>query len=172
MKKNGALDIRGFKPDYKQALTTRAAHFLHWAAINYPRQYTPYNVLVKAVQGYSKMPQLKSEEVERMRAGMTRVREILRTRFQRELDSVPGIGVRATVDSADTLTVSLPKRMRRLESAKKAVTQTVSLIDTASIPDTAEMKPWKAWLNKDVGEVMKAITSPDFEKKLLPPAKK
>ncbi len=167
---SGAITISGYQHDAKMSTPHRAAHYLDWAAQHYPKQYTPYNVLLKAIQGFSRMPQLKSAEVEQLRGCMQRVKYVLLTRYGREMDAQPGIGVRATVDSADALTVALPKKMRRLRSAKNAVIQTTDLIDPSTLPNTAEMKPWKEWFNRSVKDVRKMLSSAEFEQKLLPPS--
>jgi hypothetical protein len=59
--------------------------------------------------------------------------------------------------------------MKRLHSAKKAVVETVNLIDPANIPNTPDMKALKNWMVTDVRDIMKTLTSPSFEAKLLPP---
>lgn len=170
MNTNKALDIRGYKFEPKMALTTRAAHYLNWAAEHFPKQFTPYNVLVKAIMGYAKMPRLESEEVEKMRSGMSRVRQILRTKYQRDLFSVPGVGVRATTDDADVAQTTLPRQSRHLKSAQASFVLTANLCDASNIPDTPEFAQIKKWVKTDVKGILAAITDPNFEKKLLPPA--
>lgn len=166
-----SLDVSEYDPDVSMALTARAAHCLDWAALAFPKQYVPYTHLLKAIMGYRRTPVEDNQEVLMLRRNMTRVREILLKKYGRVLDSQPGLGVRATVDDADTLTVALPKKMARFRAAKVGLATTVNLIDPAKVPNTPEYAPWKAWLNRSVKEVMRQISDPTFESKLLPPAK-
>lgn len=166
----GALNLASYKYDEKMSLPARAAHCLDWAAEKFPKQYITYPLLLKSIQGFSRMPQMNSDAVIQLKNTMQRVKSILIEKYGRELDSQPGIGVRATVDDADMLTTTLPKRMRRLRSAKNAVIKTTDLIDPTQIPATAEYKPWKDWFNRSVKDVRRLLMSEDFEQKLLPPA--
>lgn len=165
-----ALDIKQYKPDMKQSMTNRVAHYLDWSAAHYPKQFTAYNIVLKAIHGYAKTPRLDSDEVEGLRRAMSRVKLILFREYGRELVSQPGVGVRATTDDADTLLVALPKKVMRVRSAQKAMAETASIIDPSKVPDTAEMKPWKAWFTRSVKDAIKTLTSPEFQQKLLPPS--
>lgn len=166
------LDVRNYPfTDEIREMTVpnRVAHYLDWAAKTFPKTYTPYNLLYKAIMGQKTTPQLRNKEVEQLRQRLQSVKKILQDKYGRELDTQQGIGVRATVDAADTLTVSLPKRMRRLQSAKNAVVRTTDLIDPSRIPNTAEYRPWREWFNRDVRDVCRLLDDGGFNKKLLPP---
>lgn len=174
-KKNGNntsrhLDIAGFPLDSDMTTPERVAAYLDWAAKEYPGQFTAYNVLYKAIQGQKATPQLRSQVVEDLRRKMQGVKRVLETKYNRVLVSQTAIGVRATVDSADTLTAALPKRMKRLQSAKNAVVRATDMIDPTKIPNTAEYRPWREWLNRDVKDVRRLLTDGDFDQKLLPPS--
>jgi len=163
------LSIAAYQTETKMTITNRAAHYLDWAARNYPQHYTQYNVLLKAIMGYDRMPSLSSKEVERLRNGLGRIRVALSTKYNRELVTQAGIGIRATINDADTLRNILPKKSRRLQSARTSFLGTVKNIDAASIPNTPEMLRLKEWLNRGVKEVVRQIGSKEFEQKLLPP---
>jgi hypothetical protein len=162
--------MRDYKFDPTLARSQRIAHFLDWAARHFPKQYCPYPQLAKAVTGYARMPQYNSKEVDLIKSTMSGVNKILQTKYKRTIDTEPGIGVRATVDDADTATVALPKRMSRFKAAKNSLVATAALVDVNKIPDTNEFKPWKAWLKTSVKDVLKMVNSSDFEQKLLMPA--
>ena len=166
---NRAIDSGAYPLDTTLSLPQRGAHFLDWAAKNFPGQYVSYNMFLKAIMGFSKTPRIDGDAVEQLRGRMGRIREILKKNYGREVDSQRGVGARATVDDADTLKTSLPGKMKRLHSAKKAVVETVNLIDPANIPNTPDMKALKNWMVTDVRDIMKTLTSPSFEAKLLPP---
>lgn len=164
------ISADGYEPDKKASIAHRIAHFLDASAQEYPSQYAAYSLVAKAVLMLGRMPRQDSKEAGMVRRSMARVRQILQKDYRRELDTQVGIGVRATTDSADTLQTSMPKRMRRLESARVAVVQTAQLIDVSTLPNTPALAPWKKWMQKDVKEVLSLLTAPEFEQKLLPPA--
>jgi hypothetical protein len=164
-----AVNAGEYETNPKLRNPDRSAHFLDWAAKHYPKSYVPYNYLLKAIMGYERTPRLDSEDVDRLRSNLTRIRTILQEIYGRDLDTQPGVGVRATVDDADTTTVALPKKMRRLRSAQVGLKKTVDLIDLSKLPSTADMVPWKRWLTTDVKTIMKTLDSPDFAKRMLPP---
>lgn len=163
------VDISKFTTDAKLTIPARAAALLDWAAEHYPMQFVAYNVLLKGVMGYGKMPRLDTKEVEQLRAKITRIREILMSDFGRELVTMPGSGCRATVDSADTLKHNVTKRIVKVRLAKQALAKTASLVDPSKVPNTEEYKALKSWFNRDVHDVLKTLTSPEFERKLLVP---
>lgn len=142
----------------------RVAYYLNWAANEAPHQYQPFNEIVSQINAYGKLPRMNNDEVEAVRGGMHTVRKILQQQYDRDLD-VAGGGARATVDDQDTAAVVLPKKMKRLRSARNGVIATHGLIDPNKIKNPAI----KAYLTKSVSAVVKMIGTDDFEKKLLPP---
>lgn len=166
MKKNGTqYDI-----DLSLSQVQRAANFLDWSAKNHPGTYVAYNELLRSINGYSKKPQLKSDEVERLRKNSHAIKKNLWDKYKREIVSLPGVGIRASTDDADVLTNVVPKRATRLQSAKNSFVQTVTNIDPTKIPNTPALKPHKDWLQKEIRDLVKQIGSAEFERKLLPPA--
>lgn len=166
MKKNGAK----YEIILKMTNGQRAAHFLDWNAKHKPGEFTAYNLLFKQITGVGRTPQLKSEEVEHLRRHSQTIKKVLFDTYGREMISLPGVGVRASIDDADVLKNVVPKKASRLQSARVGFLKTVSNIDQKNIPDTAELKPLKSWLNREVRELVKQISAPEFERKLLPPA--
>lgn len=164
-KKNG-IDIKAYKFDQEVSLTRRAAHFLDWLAKKSPYQFVQYNVVLRAIMGYNRTPRLTSEEVERLHRNMGRAKLILETEYERGMMTMPSVGVRATVDDNDRAKNELPKKMRRLASAKESVERTVNSIDPRKITDSRV----KRWLRSDVGGILRALKSADFDAKALPPA--
>ena len=170
LSKQSQIDVSKYQREDGLSMPQRAAHFLDWAAQNYPGQIVAYNVTLKAVQGYTKMPILKSKEVEQLRSGMTRVRAILQEKYAREMVTSPGAGVRATVDSLDTAQHSVPKKIVAVKRSKDSLAKTMSLVKVNEIPDTAEYKVLKAWIKRDVGEVMKGLSALEDALRLPPTA--
>jgi hypothetical protein len=160
----------GYEIQVKMSKPQRAAHFLDWNAKHSPGDFVAYNELLKAITGVGRMPQLKSQEVEHLRRNGYAIRKHLFEKYGRELVSLPGVGVRASIDDADVLKNVVPKKATRLQSARVGFIKTVSHIDQKNIPDTAEMRPLKGWLTHQVKDIMKQISDPSFERKLLPPS--
>lgn len=148
----------------KDSRAQRIAFYLNWAASELPLQYQPFNVIVQAINDYGRLPRMDDNQVSAVRRSLASVRRIVQRTYQRDLD-VGGGGVRATVSDEDAAGVVLPKKMKRLRSAKNAVVTTHSLIDPAQIKDPRI----KAYLNRSVRDVVKLIGSEDFDRKLLPP---
>ncbi len=165
------LDIRGFKLDIKLSMPQRAAAYLDWAATTYPDAYTPYNMMLKAITGQAKTPRVNDPEVERLRSTLrASVRKIMQRQYNREVVSQPGYGVRATSTDLDLVRTSLTRKINRLRGAKNAVALTVGMVDPANIPNTPEAKPWKDWFSRSAKDIVRQLNSPEFEKKMLPPA--
>jgi hypothetical protein len=143
----------------------RVAYFLDWAAKNMPSVYINYSEVVRAIDNRKSLPRLDSADVKALRSSIANVRGLLRERYGRELDTAPN-SVRATTGDEDAATVVLPKKLRRLRSAKNAVIATHSLIDPANVKDARI----RAYLENDVNAIIKAIGSESFDKRLLPPS--
>lgn len=171
-KETGLLDgVKAYSGDRSMSRNQRIAQFLMWTAEHFPKQYCPHNVAVQAIEGYKNVPSINSKEVKMFKSGLCAANQILHKKYGRALDTEPGVGIRATVDDADTASVALPKRVGRFRAAKNALANTVGLVDVANIPDTPEMKPWKTWFKTSVKDIMKMVNSPEFEQKLLPPVR-
>jgi hypothetical protein len=171
-KKNGQLDVSKYKaPKEMMSRNRRAAHFLDWAAVNYPYQYIQYNLLLKAIHGYKRLPRLDSEPVVHVKKGMTGIRKMLYKYHCRLSNTEPGLGVRALVDDTDNLRVALPKQTRRLFGSKLAVERTVGMIDIRRVPNTPELRHYKKWLKDDVIGILRALKGVSFDTRALPPAR-
>lgn len=142
----------------------RVAWFLNWAAEHSPHEYQPYNVILQAINNLGRLPRMDKDEVLAVRGNMHSVRRILQRDYNRDLD-VAGGAARATVDDDDKAAVVLPKKMKRLQSAKNAVLTTHSLIDPKRVKDPVT----KAYLTHSVASIIKMVGSESFDRKLLPP---
>lgn len=160
----------GYVRDDALSIPQRVAHFLDWAATNKPGEFMPYNMIVQAIMGYKRMPQLASDEVQRVkRTASANVRQTLITKYDREIVSLPGVGVRATHSDADRLEHVAPKKARRLDGARRSFMITANAINLSNVPNTPAYASLKAWMEKDVRGVLRLIGSDEFERKLLPP---
>ncbi len=150
--------IDKYNIDTRMTVTQRIANFLDWAIKNGgAREVIAYNDLFRAVIG-GKRPRMTSPEIKTLRHKMGRVRQILREDYERDLISVPGVGVRASVDSEDLVRNALPPRARAARSANSSLTRTVGLVDQKTLPHTAEFAPYRKWLG-EITTAARVITS-------------
>jgi hypothetical protein len=161
-------DVSQYEPDTTQSMTKRIAHFLDWAADNMPKEFLQYNVVLKAVMGYKHLPRLETKEVEFVRSAITRVRKVLLETYRRGTVTMPGVGVRATVDDSDMVVHDVTKKGKRVQSAVKSFTEAVNIVNPANIPKTPEMAPYTKYV-RDAKEVAAVFGSKDFLNRLLPP---
>jgi hypothetical protein len=166
-----SIDFNGYKPPEELAPNRRVAHCLNWAAEKFPYQYIQWNIMLKAIHGYRRLPRLDSEQVLHLKKSATAVRKHLLKYHERIMDSEPGMGIRALVDDADNLTIAMPKKARRLVSAKNSAEETAAHIDLSAVPDTPEYAPYKKWMKRDMGGILKALERVKFDHRALPPAR-
>jgi hypothetical protein len=160
--------FKSYRHDPKQSKPERMAHALDWAAVHHKGEAVPYNTLLKAIEGYSQMPRLKTKEVEHVRHSMSRVRGILLSKYNRGLVPMPGIGARATVDDEDQTHNVLKPAARRVAAACENLKKRAAPINFNKIPKTKENVALLAWIDKQIKPLIKQIES-GFSEKLLPP---
>lgn len=161
--------LEEYVTDTELSMTQRGAHFLHWAAQHMPNVFQSYPVIYKAITGQRSLPRANSEHVELLKRNVTGMRTALLKHYNREVVSLPGIGIRATVDDADRLANVAPAKARRLDAARKSFMITATGIDLRKVPDTAEYAGLKKWMGRSVRDVLDQIGSDEFTRKLLPP---
>lgn len=169
---NGHRNIEAFPLDTGLTKPQRAAAFLDWWAHKHPYDFAAYNEILKAIEGYAKLPRMDTEEVEAVRGVVGRAANILHEKYRRGLVRQRGLGARATVDSADTIRHKAVDKSKRIERDIVALAKIDEIIDLKSIPDTAENRPLKQWYQRDVKGILKQIASPEYLAKMLPPAEK
>lgn len=162
--------VRDCKPPDTMSEPERIAFVLDWAAEHLPGVFLQYNVILRVCRRLPSTPRMGNQEVGVFKTKFHRASDILRTRYNRLQVTQTGIGVRASFDDADATRNALPPKLKRLASAKRSVLVTLDAIDPAKLPSTADMAPWKKWLTTDVRDVMRAISSPGFDQKCLPPS--
>ena len=169
---NGNRDISGFPLDTGLTKPQRVAAFLDWWAIKHPFDFAAYNEILKAIEGYNKLPRMDTEEVSAVRGITGRAAKVLHEKYKRSIVRRAGLGARATVDSADTIRHKAVDRSRKIERDIVALAKLDEIIDLKSIPDTPENRPLKQWYQRDVKGILKQIASPEYLAKMLPPAAK
>jgi len=165
------VDFNGYRPPEELAPNRRVAHCLNWAAEKFPYHYLQWNMVLKAIHGYRRLPRLDSEQVLHLKKSGAAIRKHLLKYHERIMDSEPGMGIRALVDDADKLRIAMPKKARRLITAKNSAEETAAHIDLAAVPDTPEYAPYKKWMARDVGGILKALNRARFDTRALPPSR-
>jgi len=151
----------------------RMADFLFWCADEYGKAYIDLGVVYQIGVSQGR-PGVGDAALDYVRQRLGRVRDILEKddgQYRRGLDTVPGLGVRCTVDDEDTARHCLIKKGKRVQSAVKSYTRTAAIINVAKIPSRPDTREIRGWLSRDVKDVVKLIGPEDFLSKLLPPAR-
>ncbi len=163
-------DIRGYvplPPSERTALYKSAAHFLDWAAKTQPHRYFTWSMITRVVMDLSTVPRENSQTVTLIKRAASRIRKHLIQQYNREMENLSGIGVRATTGSLDVLKGRLVERKKTFDRAAAGLAQTAGLVNTAQIPKNAETKPLIQWFDtvvqpnmKRLNEVCKALALP------------
>jgi hypothetical protein len=163
--KNIVNELKNFKFDATQPISRRIAACLDWSAKECPGQFLQPQLLVKAVMGYARTPNLQSKEVEQVKSRWQQVRKILLSEYERDLVIERGVGSRATYSSEDVAKSTLPTRVRRFENSRRSVEKTMEIVD----PNQIINKELKSWV-VGMGPSFRALANSDLVKKLLPQA--
>jgi hypothetical protein len=165
---SSSVDITTFAFNKEAALSARCAEFLVWLCAKSPKIFVSPNVAVRAIMGYGHTPRITSDEVKKLRSRYGTIRKILRSKYKMDLLVEAG-GIRATVDSADALQTSVPKAVKKLDSARTAVVAADALVDMKTVPNTPELAPYRAMHNQRVKPLVKLLMSSSFEEMLKLP---
>ena len=160
--KTKGFNSKGFQ-SAEGSLPKKIAEFLVWASKQEPKQFVSAAEVVRAVYGVTRVGKDQEDGIRRR---LTGVNKILHDEFGCALVSQPGVGVRATIGDEDTARTALPKRMKRLDSARKAVVATAAIIDSKKIGDLALRK----WVELGARKAVGLLAAPDFEKQITMPA--
>jgi hypothetical protein len=129
------------KGDQTPPMSHQVAHFLDWAARNYPYDYFGYNVILKAIRKLASMPKVDSKETELVKSVMCRSKKILLETYRRGFDSARGVGCRACVNSEDTVKHDLKGKAKKRVAIDKAIEAVgTQAVTSGDFSDTAEGK--------------------------------
>lgn len=145
---------------------SKAAHFLDFCAKEMPGQTVAWNLIARAIGGLGRTPGAGSEDVRSLQGRSTSIRNKLMKDYGRGLDTVPGVGARATVDDDDLADTQYHKQVVRIAGAQAAAAKTATHINPSRMKK-ADLKGWFVNSSKALGEM-------NAEKRLerLLPAKK
>lgn len=144
----------------------KAAYVLNYCAIHYPYKMVAYNILLQMVTGQDKQPRLKTKEVLDLQSRMTAATKILHEKYGRGKHYLPGVGVRATVDSADRLKHEVTRKRKAASSSMKSLAQSMTSINIREVPDSPEFRTEKAWFTQNSKHVLQEAN--DLIRRLLP----
>jgi len=160
--KQKAFNSKGFLSN-EGSLPRKIAEFLAWAARQEPKRFITLPEVVRAVYGVTRTGADQENSIRRRLSG---VNKILHDEFGVALVTQPRVGVRATTSDEDTARMALPKRMQRLDSARKAVVATTNIVDARKISDPELRK----WVEMGPRKVVSIMAGADFEKQITLPA--
>ncbi len=169
-KQKNTFSISDFHVDPEMRRPARIAAFLHWYAQHQPYVWAGYNEVLQATNGLGYKPRLSNDEVRVIKGAMHRAGQILMETYGRAVISNRGLGIRATVDAADTVRHVATKRAKRAERAIVSLAQVDEIVDVSAIPNTPENKALKQWYQRDVRGILKQVSDAEFLTKMLPPA--
>ena len=169
MAKHKTYDVSKYKVDPDlMSMAHRIAHMLDWAAKVYPTVFFHPTVILQGIMGYKSTPRINTKETESVRNSMGHAQKYLMEKYKRGFVSQPGVGYRATVDSADVMATTVEKKRTRFNSARIHLGQAVDLVNPKEIPNTEEGKRLKAnYYN--LKDATKTLFSAEFEKRILAP---
>lgn len=151
--------------------TDKKAHFLDYMARECPYKYIPYNLCVRAVQGLSRTPAVNSDAVEQFRKSISSsVRRKLLKTYNRDIDILQGVGIRASVDESDRLRHHQKLRGRIVTAVGNAVAHAAT-IDAEKIKDAklragfVESRKALGSTSESVGRLMKLLPPKPEDKK-------
>lgn len=168
LKKNGkgasVVDLHDYSLNLDLSKAGRIAHFLDFRAKSHPKQFVPYAVIAKAIFQLKQMPRTDGKDVETVMRLMGNAKQVLLRDYQRDVVTMRGYGVRASVDSTDALEKVLTVKATRLDGARKSFEATLELIDDKKISPDHYLKQW---LSKSVADVSRSLHG--LAPKILPP---
>lgn len=156
--------VKGWKGFHSTegSLPRKIAEFLVYAAKHDPKEFVSMAEVVRAVYGVTRVGKDQEDGIRRR---LTGVNKILHDEFGCALVSQPGIGVRATMSDEDAARTALPRRMKRLDSARKAVIATSKIIDPKKITDGQ----LRRWVELGPRKAVGLLAAADFEQQITMP---
>lgn len=90
----------------------KIARCLHWLSKRFPGAYITHQELSLAVHGGTRQPLINSTKVQTVKNDLSRAKKLLQDEYGQTVDSIIGVGIRATTGSSDVCTVAVPKAAR------------------------------------------------------------
>lgn len=144
-------------------LSRRVAHFLDWAARHDPYSFYRPQVIAREVYQYGRTLSPESQETKAVKSALEHAKRILRDDYGRGFTSQRSVGVRACVDSEDTVRHDLSTKARRKRSIEQSILETgTKAVRPGEFSSTADGKMLRSF-HKDLMD----IVDPDATQKIL-----
>lgn len=161
--------ISGYSPPSGMPFTTdKIAHFLVAMITKAPKVLFSYNLVYQAVNGLSRTPGAKDKSVLQLARSMSSVREKLLRQHNRDLKTVRGVGIRASVDGEDRVQVHDDYKAK-LGRMYDKTTHHAGTIDPATIANAksraqfTESRRTLSSLSEHMCKLTKFVLPPKFE---------
>jgi hypothetical protein len=149
--------------------TDKKAHFLDYMAKTCPYKHISYGLCVRAVNGLSRTPSEKSLDAERFRSSMKSVRRKLLITYHRDIDTLKGVGVRATVNETDRLKYHHTLKNRASTAVGNAIAHAATIdaekVDKELRPAFVESRKQLGAVSEGVNRLMKLLPAKPEDKK-------
>lgn len=144
-------------------LSRRVAHFLDWAASNDPYSFYRPQVIAREVYQYARTLSPESQETKAVKSSLEHAKRILRDDYGRGFTASRGVGVRACVNSEDTVRHDLHAKAKRKRSIEQSILETgTKAVRVSEFSSTPEGKLLKSF-HRDLMDVV----DPDETQKIL-----
>jgi hypothetical protein len=148
----------------KASRAERVAHCLVYFGDEMPLEPVPPNILHKAISQSGRTPQKGSKEVLALIGGMSSVGRLLKSKHDRLLVTVRGVGYRVSVNDEDAARHKLAVSVKNKLAADARVEDDAAHINVSKIQDPTT----KAWAGRVVKH-LKEHNAEEVIKGILPP---
>ncbi len=155
------VKLEDFEVDQQDGIARRIAKCLAWYAEKAPGRCAKLPELYKVVEQKGRKPAEDSREIARFRGQVQRANALLREEYGLHLKYIRGMGVRATFDDDDKLSI-FEQRNKRVARAIALREQTSSTINAANISDKDKREWFKGQMaqNSRLAAAMKRLELP------------
>lgn len=133
--------LAGWEPDMALGIVARAASFLDFAAERRPGAPVSWSLVTRRVLGGARMPNPDSQIVIDMMRRASSIRLALGKQFNRGLENISGLGVRATADDDDFVATQIKRKAKRARGAYDSLAQDVARVDRKAMKNK-ELRGW------------------------------
>lgn len=162
------MKTKQFSPNPKDSTTRRVVAYVLFAAEQQPNRAQELRLVAQEVFSLSRKPAHDSRHVDMIRNCIDRAREILKKEHGRALLAVPGMGIRATIDSGDALETDVEIKARRHTQATKRLNEAAALVKMSELKTAAQRARFD-----EITKACRLLTNSEVLAKLaLPPKPK
>ena len=105
------------------------ANFLAWAVKHLPKEYLDNKEIARAIHGYKPGSKVGEDLEQVIINSRTKATVILREQYKLGYHSLRNVGIRATIDSNDTVEKTLKPAVSRAITSQQNVTKIAAIVD-------------------------------------------